>query len=89
MPCNCNKACQNAQCSCYDKNNCDKDLMSAGAAGCNNVMISNATYDSKIAGMTDLQLATSYVVPQVYKQSYTPSKALSQGTCFPELDMEY
>jgi len=38
-------------------------------------------------GLRDLELATSYVVPQIYTESYTPEQALARGTCFPELDM--
>jgi len=86
MPCNCNNR------RSYNSNNRpdNSNVLGAGTAACQgNSNQNNPNYPSRVIGLTDLELATCYVVPQVYTQSYTPEKALEQGTCFPELDMEY
>ena len=89
MPCNCSNGRNGAQNSnCKSCNNSNSNLMNAGTAGvgCGN---NSGVRNPGMTGVADLQLATAYVVPQVYTQIYTPEKALKQGTCFPELDMVY
>jgi hypothetical protein len=91
MPCNCNNRRNNSNCNncsnCANRNKAN--LLCAGNACANGANACNGNINNQVVGLTDLKLATSYVVPQVYTQSYTPQRALEQGTCFPELDMEY
>jgi hypothetical protein len=90
MPCTSNNNGQQISCGC----NCNNKTgtMPAGTAfssGCGRPADSGMMPVRSVMSPRNLELATSYVVPQVYTESYTPEQALAQGTCFPELDMPY
>jgi len=45
--------------------------------------------DAAVATECDLPLAQAFVPPQVYTEGFCPSRALANGTLFPELLRPY